>query len=180
MDSIDNIWDASVQPPSPRRSSPEQAPESADSHEEPLPRARPRRPLFLESDDDDDVPPQTPAPATVVATDIDAMFASALEDENFESLPMPPPLDVGAIQRQAERRHALSLPTVLPGNASSSNVEAAKKRNETDALDGDEKKVRKKPAVLNEAKLLNTTHGFPRLIEMMKDFEPKGKGHEVK
>jgi replication fork protection complex subunit Csm3/Swi3 len=176
MDSIDDIWDAPVEPSSPRRSTP--AP--ADSDNESLPRTRPsasRRPLFLDSDDEDELH-QAPAPATAIAPNVDAIFAQALDDENFESRPMPPPLDVNAIQRQAEQRHALTLPTILPGNTPSSNAEVTK-GNEPNALEADEKK-RKKPAVLNEARLLDTTHGFPRLIEMMKGFEPKGKGHEVR
>ncbi|EAU88490.2 hypothetical protein CC1G_04196 [Coprinopsis cinerea okayama7 len=44
--------------------------------------------------------------------------------------------------------------------------------------DGEEKKPRRKPVNLNEG-LLVSDKGFPKLIKDVKDFKPKGKGHEA-
>ncbi len=85
-------------------------------------------------------------------------------------------------KRLAEQAHAKDVYVsstpheVLP---SSSPVRPDFTSKKTKGPEGSKTKERRKPVILNEMTLIGPT-GFPTLIQDMKGFKPKGKGHEVR
>ena len=166
---IDDIWDEPVA--------------HQDDFEAPT---RSKRPLFLvESDDDDDDQAlhrvaRKPPPQQDI--DIDALFQDVDEDE-FTSL--PPALDIEAVRRRAEARHKQAAPPlttheILPSSSPPHDTGDRREEGKNKGKDkeGDQKKERRRPAQLNEGRLLGPS-GFPQLIKDVKNFRIKGKGHEV-
>jgi replication fork protection complex subunit Csm3/Swi3 len=176
--SIDDIWDQPVAPPSPRPAQPIQV----DSDDQAPIRTRAtatatstRRPLFL-ADSDDEVAPE---PRNKPGPDVGAIFAEVMDDDSYDFAPLAPNLDLQAIARQAEQRHALSQHAIMPSSSPPRDMGESFKRRAEEGEDG-KKKKRVRIMRLDEARLLNTTYGFPALIDATKDFKPKGKGHEVR
>lgn len=150
---------------------------------------RSKRPLFLveSDDDDDDQAPRRVArkPPPQQDIDIDALFQDVDEDDTTEFKQLPPALDVEAVRRRAEARHKQAAPSLTPHEIlpSSSPPRDTGDRREEGKIkgrdkEGDQKKERRRPAQLNEGRLLSPS-GFPQLIKDTKNFRVKGKGHEV-
>jgi replication fork protection complex subunit Csm3/Swi3 len=175
MNLLDDIWD-----------------EPVEASATPNP---PKEALFLAgSDDEDDIDgPNSQrhaqkAPADIDMETVEAIFAG-VNDENedaFTFKPLAPSLDTEALRREAESRHKNKLPSFTPHAILPSS---SPPRDTGDGRDGfmkdrggekqkDAKKDRRKPARLDERRLLGPT-GFPQLIKDTKDFRTKGKGHEV-
>ncbi|EPQ58019.1 Swi3-domain-containing protein [Gloeophyllum trabeum ATCC 11539] len=177
---LDDIWDAPVEPSSPRRPSASDAPQSNTPE-------RSERPLFLASDSEDDEPKtrkRTPQTKKSARPDIDAMFDNLDDDENAFQ-PLAPALDMNALQREAEQRHARSsqggdlhaiLPSSSPGREQSRDMADSNNENKKSNKDGP--KERKVLPKLDEARLLGP-NGFPALIAEAKKFKPRGKGQEA-
>jgi replication fork protection complex subunit Csm3/Swi3 len=183
---LDDIWDAPAASTSPRRKSPDDVDDDGGPS-----RANKRRrsqPLFLgdDSDDDDAAPgssrqaPRTPSASA--APDIDAMFEDLDNDEpQFEGL--APTLDVNALRRAAEDKHARAAPltphAIMPSSSPPRDGDAPAERWKDRAEKGkDGEKKKKTVARMDETRLMGPD-GFPALINMTKDFKPRGKGHEV-
>lgn len=178
---INDIWDLPVETSVPR------PPVHTLNSEGPTspPHASTRsRPLFLPSDDEQD------APATATKNpDIDALF-EGLEDMDDGFQDLAPALDLDALRREADARNTRAVRAEIGAHIPAvAELSAAAKPNggkggplALDGLDGDGedggKKKRKPVPRLDEARLLGK-NGFPQLIEDMKNFKPKGKGHEV-
>lgn len=166
---IDDIWDEPVA--------------HQDEVEAPT---RSKRPLFLveSDDDDDDQAPRRVArkPPPQQDIDIDALFQD-VDEEEFTSL--PPALDIEAVRRRAEARHKQAAPSltpheILPSSSPPRDTGDRREEGKTKGKDkeGDQKKERRRPAQLNEGRLLGPS-GFPQLIKDVKNFRIKGKGHEA-
>jgi replication fork protection complex subunit Csm3/Swi3 len=149
--------------------------------------AKPNKPpLFLGDSDDSDAengkPVAVPPPPLLKPRpDLDALFAE-VNDEDFTFQPLAPSLDLDAIARKAQERHALSQHPILPSSSPPRDIErsAIGGNKGKDDKDADGRKKRVQPVRLDEARLLSTSHGFPQLISSTKGFKPKGKGHEVR
>lgn len=190
--SLDNIWDAPVSPSNKDLSSPTK---------------RPRQPLFFsDSDSDHDRPSKraTPVPVPAAAHDpeLDALFADIEGDvvgennkddtEDLRYKPLAPALDLAKLAHEAEERHArerqTKMPALTPRQVMSSSLSPpdgasggggnVKGDGKGKSADEEGKKTRRKPAILNEERLVEP-NGFPQLIKDMKGFKMKGKGHEV-
>lgn len=199
MSAIEDIWDAPVDPSSPR---PLTTPitiddDTTDDNEAPRPSKRPRRssqPLFLADSDEDQ--PQPTANHTSAHPDIDAMFQDIDDDDDPDLAfqPLAPALDLDTLRRQASAKHARSnplgikLPALTPHAITSSSpprdvdddgkgTGKGKGKDDASGKDG-ERKERKKIARMDETRLVSPA-GFPALIFTTKGFVPKGKGHEV-
>jgi replication fork protection complex subunit Csm3/Swi3 len=190
MTSLEDIWDAPLEPSSPRPARTLIVIDSDDEDNDgPRPSKRPRssQPLFL-ADSDDEHPDRANNARPV---DVDAMFQD-IEDEDDEALafqPLAPALDVDALRRQASAKHAnttvipLLTPHAIlssspPRNGAGDNNGEMGKGKDVMGKDG-ERKERKKIARLDETRLVGP-NGFPALIKNTKGFVPKGKGHEVR
>ncbi|KAL4077074.1 replication fork protection component Swi3-domain-containing protein [Scleroderma yunnanense] len=181
--SLDDIWDVPVSPSTPVK--------------------RPRQRLFFsDSDSDNERPPKRATPAPVPAPDpeLDALFADIEEDgterndkddaEDLRYKPLAPALDLAKLAREAEERHArerrTKMPALTPHQVMSSSPPPPDdpsgagrnaKGNEKGKSSEEGKKVRRKPAILDEERLVGPS-GFPQLIKEVKGFKLKGKGHE--
>jgi replication fork protection complex subunit Csm3/Swi3 len=143
--------------------------------------------LFLADSDDEDVlkVPRHDVPP-VIDIDIDAIFADAEDDQDdlFTFKPLAPALDTEALRREAESRHRNNVPdltphAILPSSSPPRDTEADQTaRSKQSGGEKDAKKERRKPARLDEGRLLGP-NGFPLLIKNTKNFKIKGKGHEV-
>lgn len=176
MDSLDSIWD--------------EPGVNDDSSAAPI---KHKEALFLDgSDDEDDVAGPSSTRGHVQKTpadiDIDALFAGVDDgdDDAFTFKPLAPSLDTEALRREAESRHKNRVPSftphaILPSSSpprdTGNNVDGTTKDRGGDK-GKDMKKERRKPARLDEGRLLGPT-GFPQLIKDTKNFRTKGKGHEV-
>ncbi|KAH7914681.1 replication fork protection component Swi3-domain-containing protein [Hygrophoropsis aurantiaca] len=178
--SLDEIWDAPI---SPARS--ENSPNPVKSSTGTQKRSRPS--LFL-SDSDDELPVTTKS----VPPEVDAMFEDMDNDEDLVFKPLAPALDLEALRRNAEAKHAKRatsqpsltphqiLPSSSPGRDNHDENEggwASKDKKSGQSGEGD-KKERKKLPKLDEERLLGP-NGFPQLIKDTKNFRIKGKGHEA-
>ncbi|KZT26537.1 Swi3-domain-containing protein [Neolentinus lepideus HHB14362 ss-1] len=177
---LEDIWDAPVEPSTPQKST--QLFLDDDGHD--APRSL-KRPLFLNSDSEEDVPKTTKGTAQASASarpDIDAMFDN-IDDEEGIFPPLAPSLDMDALQRDAEQRHAKSsqsnLHAILPSSSPSKDHDTSAENtgNRSDKASKDAPKERKVLPKLDEARLLGPD-GFPALIAEAKKFKPRGKGQE--
>ncbi|KAG8738483.1 hypothetical protein FRC10_006796 [Ceratobasidium sp. 414] len=149
--------------------------DQAASGSRPSKRARTDKPLFNPDSDDEELPP-APGKDGELPPEIDALF-DGLDDDDFV-IGLPPQLDTAQLQQEADRRAA---------------VEAARKRlarGETDVLgeridEGGKSGAAEKPAKpkrvipkLDETRLLDRD-GLPALVRQVKEFNIKGKGHEL-
>ena len=117
--------------------------------------------------------------------EIDALFN--VLDEPTTGEPSRP-FDVQAYRREAEKRAAkeVSQDATFSKYAIQSSSppreepkdDSKKKGDKKGKKDDDEPKERKKLPKLDENRLLSK-EGFPALIQQVKDFKPRGKGHEV-
>lgn len=135
----------------------------------PRPSKRRRQTVNLASDDEDAAGVMAPRDVDMRAMeelgdmdeDIQWEGADKMEQQiaaRVKHNPLPPALTPHAI-----------LPSSSPPPEGAENSEKKGKG---------EKKPRRKPLVLKEG-LLTGDNGFPKLISDMKQFKPKGKGHEV-
>lgn len=154
-------------------------PHSDDEHVNPTRPTKRRRQTFADSDDEGVMPPRE-----VNTRAMDDLGGGGFDDdEEYQGLNWG---GVEAAEKEAAAKmkkyahppltpHAIlpssSPPPEGPGEEGQSKKKGKEKEKE-------EKKPRKKPMVLNES-LLVGPQGFPRLINDLKAFKPKGKGHEV-
>jgi replication fork protection complex subunit Csm3/Swi3 len=148
------------------------------------------RPLFLPSDDEEDMATATKEPsANKTHPNVDALFEGLDDiDDGFQEL--APALNLDALRREADARNTRAvraeIMASIPGIELSAAALAGKskggKSGALDGMDGEgeeaEKKTRKPVAKLDETRLLGP-NGFPQLVKDTKNFKPKGKGHEV-
>lgn len=196
MSSIEDIWDAPLEPSSPRLASITiDISDENENDDDPGPfksRTQPQRLFLADSDDERDEAPPRLKQRTASQADIDAVFADIDDlDESLAFQPLLPFLDLDAIRRQAAAKHAATAvgsSRLLTPHAILPSSSPPRDEGDSGAIGqgksgggGDEdgaKKQRKKIARMDEARLLGPT-GFPALIKSTKDFVPKGKGHEV-
>lgn len=131
--------------------------------------------LFLFADDDTDVESgRTSLPVT----------RDSVEDEDEEELryePLAPALDLVALAREAETRHArgrVSGKKVTGSQETSSPPDKAETNANVATEEGEGEKARRGRANLDEERLVSSC-GFPQLMKDVQGFKPKGKGHEV-
>ncbi|KAI0636935.1 replication fork protection component Swi3-domain-containing protein [Trametes polyzona] len=188
MASLDDIWDEPAEPSSSHAKSPSQAIHGDTRGFSPAPAKRPStsRPLFLDSDSDREADATSKSRYASKSTsnkpDIDAFFADLDDDPESAFQDLAPSLDVAALKRQADAKHALTPHQILPSSSPPRDLEedeGGKKGRAGDKKGKDEpiKKKKKRPT-LNEARLLGPD-GFPALVKQAKEFKPKGKGHEL-
>lgn len=181
MDSLDDIWDLPVSS-SPH---PPHSPIEIDIDETDETKRITKQPssesLFL-ADSDDERDDQPPPSKKTTDVDIDALFADLDDDEAYKPLPS---LDIEAIRREAriaQTKNALSLTphAILPSSSPPRDTAGGNDKGDERGGHDDSKgpKPRKKRIVLGEARLLGPT-GFPQLIKDTKNFNVKGRGHEV-
>lgn len=192
---LDDIWDEPLAP-SPPRTAPAAA-SAPGSPARPSQGARKRTTLFLSSDSEGEgaggaatkghYRPRTPKK---VPKDIEALFDDLDDvpaDDDDAPGELAPALDLDALRRQADARHARAPPLtpheILPSSSPSRDVDDGNgggkkgKDDDDDELGG--KKKRKPLPKLDEARLLGP-QGFPALVKQAKEFKPRGKGHEVR
>ncbi|CCM04622.1 uncharacterized protein FIBRA_06806 [Fibroporia radiculosa] len=179
MDSValENIWDAPVLNSPPRSSAVSTRESPTSDNLQARPSKRPRSSLFLDSDSDDAGDQQTAEDSGLPPSnkaEIDAMFDS-LDDAAFEDLPAP--LDLGALRRQEDAKNAKAFPEGTPLDGVSGSTQGNLGDGESKEEKGAKEKRKPLPK-LDEARLLGPD-GFPTLVKQVKNFKPKGKGHEV-
>lgn len=182
--SLDAIWDVPITSP------PKPAPVRGD----PSPHKRPRQSLFFSgSDSDDGRPPKRAAPAAAPAArpDVDALFEDLDKEDEDDDLmykPLAPALNLQKLAKEAEARHAHARPTAASQSASGSKTamggtgrdKGPSEMGDEKGKPGDgEKKGRKVLPKLDEERLVGP-EGFPLLIQEIKGFKIKGRGHEVR
>ena len=188
---LEDLWDVPAESSFSRR--PIQGPiilDDDDADNAPRPSKRPRssdsEALFLVGDSDEDELPARRPPSSS-RPDIDVMFADLGndEDESLQFQPLGDSIDKEQIRREAAKRAAVDIPEasrheVMPSSSPARDEEGKLDRSGNEKNEGKEagKKERKKIAIMNEARLVGPT-GFPALIKSMKEFVPRGKGHEV-
>ena len=186
--SLDDIWDAPTEP-QPRAKTPSAIPIDLDDDlPGPSPAKRPRTKLFL-SDSEDGSPKKPPPPRSSATSnlnpEINALFDDLEPDPDDAPAELAPSLDLDALRRQAAARHVAKVPSltpreILPSSSPTRDLDDGDGdvgKGNKDAGDG-EKPKRRQIQRLNEARLLGPD-GFPALVKQIKDFKPKGKGHEV-
>jgi replication fork protection complex subunit Csm3/Swi3 len=172
--SLDNIWDEPLLNSPPRTPVRQKTPSA----------------LFLDGPDEEH---NNPNDVLREPMDIDKLF-EGLDDDDGDSntktkdKTSSQPFDINAYRRKAQERAAKevasdpvfskyavqsSSPPRDLGDENSGNKKDGKKDK-----DGDEPKQRKKVMRLDENRLLSKD-GFPALIRQVKEFKPRGKGHEV-
>jgi replication fork protection complex subunit Csm3/Swi3 len=170
---VDHIWDLPVDHPPATTVDPAPAPSNSSNP-----------PLFLPSDEEEEVAATT-QPSANKDPDIDALF-DGIDDLNE----FAPALDLDALRREADARNtrlvraeiSASIPSIqLSGTTTIKSGDGRK--GALDGVDGgdendDGKKKRKPIARLDETRLLGK-NGLPQLVKDTKHFKPKGKGHEV-
>lgn len=176
--SIDDIWAEALIDSSPRLARSTRTPERDKS-----PSA-----LFLDDPFDIDVPDK-PNDQANEPTDIDALFADLDEEPPRSKEKSSRPFDINAYRREAEERAAKAVsgnpifskyavqsssPPRDDGRASESKSGGKKKAKGKE----DDTKQRKPVPKLDENRLLGKD-GFPALLRQVKDFKPRGKGHEA-
>lgn len=191
---LDSIWDEPItKSPSPPTRSRD---EDDDDDEIFRPAKRPRSTLFLEDpdeEDNDDVAPpparDAPPPGTNASArpDIDALFEDLDDDAPYGNADGADsrPFDLEAYRREALKRAEREAPsssfTKYAVQSSSPPPEGAGDKAEGTAgkkgKNGEKEKMPR--AKLDETRLLGKD-GLPALVQLAKDFKPKGKGHEVR
>ena len=184
--SINDIWDLPVETSvhhTPRK----------DIWPSTPPRAYSNPPLFLPSDDDEDLDEDTapnaqPNRDANPNPDVDALFEGLDDiDDSFQEL--APALDLDALRREADARNAhavrAEIGATVPSAAeptAAAKISGGKGGGALGGIDGegddDGKKKRKPVPKLDEARLLGKD-GLLQLVKDTKNFKPKGKGHEV-
>lgn len=174
--SLDDIWDAPVSPT-----------HAITPHSDTVSsQKRPRETLFLsDSDNEDDRPAPKRPTSSAPRPDVDALFADididdVGEEDDLRYKPLAPALDLEALRKQAEAKHALTPHQILPSSSPPRDLGPDEDdEGEKEKGKGKEgKKERKKVVLLDETSLIGAS-GFPQLIQNIKDFKVKGKGHEV-
>lgn len=152
------------------------------------PTKRRRSTLFLggSEDEDEDTSRKGDRPASNARPEIDSLFED-LEDLSTSRLSKPSrPFDLAARRREAQARAEKEAPSSsFPQYAVQSSSPPR------DVFDGDGKGgigsrkdedagagKKRKIAKLDEDRLLGKD-GLPALVQVCKDFKPRGKGHEV-
>ncbi|KAM0748526.1 Swi3-domain-containing protein [Meredithblackwellia eburnea MCA 4105] len=129
-------------------------------------RAKPR---FLGDDDG----PTAPAAASVGGGGLGDDFFDDLDD--LPDMPMPRRIDVDAFERERLRNAS-----VADGHASAGKDAGDGGADNDDDGDGEVKlKKRRTVAKMDDERLLGPS-GFPKLLQDVKRFRVKGKGHEMK
>jgi replication fork protection complex subunit Csm3/Swi3 len=184
--SINDIWDLPVETSirhTPRKDIWPSTPPCASSNP----------PLFLPSDDDEDLDEDTapnaqPNRDANPNPDVDALFEGLDDiDDSFQEL--APALDLDALRREADARNAhavrAEIGATVPSAAeptAAAKTSGGKGGGALGGIDGegddDGKKKRKPVPKLDEARLLGKD-GLLQLVKDTKNFKPKGKGHEV-
>lgn len=176
---LDDIWDAPiVEQPTRAASAALGSPSTRSS-----PPKRRRTNLFLSSGSEDEGPPpprkEKSAPKKV--PDIDALFDD-LDDDG--DLNIAPALDLDQLRKQADAKYVKpsgakrsALPDSQPDKDGDGEGGTDKEKN-GEGEGGDGQKKRKPIARLDEARLIGPS-GFPALAQQAKEFQPRGKGHEV-
>ncbi|KAI0362139.1 Swi3-domain-containing protein [Trametes cingulata] len=189
MASLDDIWDEPAETSSHPKSPPRAASNDDDGSFSPPPSKRPgsSRPLFYDSNSDDDAPSGSKTryaskPASS-KPDIDAFFADLDNDDPDTAFhELAPSLDVAALKRQADAKLALTPHQILPSSSPPRDLGDEEKGGAKGKAGEKDKKgapvKKKKRAVLDEARLVGPD-GFPALMKQAKEFKPKGKGHEL-
>lgn len=181
--SIDDIWDDDAVEEVPKR---HKTPlEDSDDEDSLRPTKRPRQTLFLPGSDDEDsgneaTKTRPGATRPDKDLDIDAIFGDIDDmDDDIVSRPLKT-INADELERQLQAERRAAQPLLTPHEIlSSSPVKETERGGKRGKDDDGEKKERRKPVHLNE-NLLVGENGFPRLIKSIKDFKPKGKGHEVR
>jgi replication fork protection complex subunit Csm3/Swi3 len=159
----------------------------SDAEDSPRPTKRPRQTLFLPGSDDEDsdqpvAKSKARRPAAVPDKDLDfdAIFGDIDDlDDNIASKPLKT-INADELERQLQAERRAAQPPLTPHQIlSSSPVKEQPQKGKKGKEEDGEKKERRKPLHLNE-NLLAGENGFPQLIKNIKDFKPKGKGHEVR
>ena len=141
-------------------------------------------PLFL-FDNDSDVEFVAPDRAREVQSD--PMQGEPPDDPEENLGAIEPPKTSGAFDLEAYRKESLTRhrkelnktkKSVIISESVPKDSPATSGAKDSREKSGD-KKPRQKPKKLDEGLLLNPK-GFPQLIKMTKDFQLKGKGHEVR
>jgi len=115
-------------------------------------------------------------PASSTESEVNAIFADMENDADLSYKPLAPSLDLDALRREADARHAKDI---VPMTSISQNILAGSSSMRDTKGKEDERKEKRIMPKLDEARLLGPD-GFPKLIKDTKHFKPKGKGHEVR
>ncbi|KAG2357674.1 replication fork protection component Swi3-domain-containing protein [Suillus spraguei] len=165
--SLDDIWDAPISPN-----------HAITPHSDTLSsQKRSRETLFLsDSDNEDDRPPPKRPTSSAPRPDVDALFADIDNDDGEENdlryKPLAPALDLEALRKQAEAKHALTPHQILPSSSPPRDLGP-----DEDNEGGKENKGKGNEEKKRERSLIGAS-GFPQLIQNIKNFKVKGKGHE--
>jgi replication fork protection complex subunit Csm3/Swi3 len=118
--------------------------------------------------------------ASSTESEVNAIFADMENDADLSYKPLAPSLDLDALRREADARHARNIEpmTSIPPNILAGSSSMLDTKGKNDAKEDERKEKRIMPK-LDEARLLGPD-GFPKLIKDTKHFKPKGKGHEVR
>ena len=144
-------------------------------------------PLFL-FDNDSDVEFVAPDTARVAQSDPRQDEPADAPEVNLDAIEPPQTtgaFDLEAYQRESLARHRRELnktkkPVVISESAANASpVTSGAKDSKKKGEKSEDKKPRQKPKKLDEGLLLSPK-GFPQLIKTTKDFQIKGKGHEVR
>ncbi|KAH8116915.1 replication fork protection component Swi3-domain-containing protein [Phellopilus nigrolimitatus] len=188
--SLDDIWSESLEnsPSPPRR---EAVAGGADDDEEDSvfrPSKRRRSTLFLEDPDEGDeestsLAKSAQGPGNAVP-DISSLFDDLEEPAPAASTSKP--FDLAAVRREAQRRAEKEAPAssfpkyaVQSSSPPRDGMDGEGKENAFGAHKGGDGGKEKRPiAKLDETRILGKD-GLPALVQLCKDFKPKGKGHEL-
>jgi replication fork protection complex subunit Csm3/Swi3 len=183
--SLDDIWSEPLeQSPSRTAKLADSRILSDDDEEDNVfrPSKRQRSSLFLKGSDDEDEPttPVVKRTNSQVRPDIDALFDDIDDPPVNTAKRSSKPFDLEAMRREAKRNAEKEIGPSSPSRyaiqSSSPPRDGLSGAFGADAPIGDKKRQIPK---LDEERLLGKD-GFPALIQMCKDFKPKGKGHEVR
>ena len=140
-------------------------------------------PLFL-FDNDSDVEFVAPDTTQVAHSDPVQDEPADAPEVNLDAIEPPTttgPFDLEAYQRESLARHRRELnktkQSVVISESAPPETSGAKDSKSKEK--SEDKKPRQKPKKLDEGLLLSPK-GFPQLIKITKDFQIKGKGHEVR
>lgn len=192
--SIDDIWDAPVENTQVSRK--EAHISQSNTPLRPSPAKRRKVALFLSSDSENDAPQvpykkRTPSPQGKQKSVLDALFDD-LDDDAAGTKELAPSLNIDQLRKQAEGRQMHKMPALTPHQVLPSSSPPRDLGPDEEAEDGGDTQggrrkkgekgsgLHKRKALpkLDETRLLGKD-GFPALVKQVKDFTPKGKGHEV-
>ncbi|EJD02352.1 Swi3-domain-containing protein, partial [Fomitiporia mediterranea MF3/22] len=192
--SLDDIWsEPLVNPPSPppAGSGTGVVNEDGDDDDEDVfrPKKRRRSTLFLGESDDEDgrAGMGSPSHTNQARPDIDSLFNDLEDPEAPRQSKSSKPFDLAALRRDAQARAEQEAPqssyaqyAVQSSSPPRDGFGAGDKDGAFGSRTADEAGATKKRQVpkLNEDRLLDK-NGLPALVQVCKDFKPKGKGHEL-